>query len=42
MILRNNYSISALEHYLDDFVSVSPAAESVMSSAAATHKATIL
>ncbi|XP_065196629.1 uncharacterized protein LOC135828125 [Sycon ciliatum] len=41
-ILRNNYSIPALEHYLDDFVSVSPAAESVTSSAAATHKATIL
>ena len=41
-ILRKNYSIPALERYLDDFVSVCPAAESVTSSAATTHKATIL
>ncbi|XP_065197849.1 uncharacterized protein LOC135829374 [Sycon ciliatum] len=41
-ILRHKYSIPALEHYLDDFVSVSPPATVVPSSTAAVHKATIL
>ena len=41
-VLVNNYAVPALERYLNDFISPSPASSSVHSSTAAVHKATIL
>ena len=41
-VLLNRHGISCLEHYLDDFLSVSPSASDVQTSAAASQMATVL
>ena len=41
-ILRNEYNLPGLEHYLDDFLGVSPPSDCVPTSTAAVHKATLL
>ena len=41
-ILRFEYSLPALEHYLDDFIGVSPPSHHVATSSAAMHKATLM
>ena len=41
-LLRHNKGLKCLEHYLDDFINVSPPAPVVATSTAAVHMATIL
>ena len=41
-VLRTNYSMHSLEHYLDDFIGVAPPCSSVSLSTAAIQKATLL
>ena len=42
LVLRNNYAIAHLEHYLDDFMGVVPPSTSVATSTATIQKATVL
>lgn len=41
-ILRHNYSMPLLEHYLDDYMNVAPASSNVRTSTAAVQMATLL